>query len=398
MSLNPVTQHELKQLIDNCESFEGRYYLLYLYESLIKSEQSDKTIEHTANELIALIKNINIILDGNQSADARVWAVPQISRHYNALAKETGINGVFYKSKQALLDLGGLIIGIVAGVFGAVLGSLSMAYTDIINFRLPTGMFIGAFTGLFVGFTLGRRAPHTLFKDSEQRLIRHAVKNLESTFESLFQSVTKDYSEEVRKEILEEYFDGDTKEYDAFLHEKQKYEILGIEASFFSASLKGSMGHHSFIKFTINNREKPKLIEMGIPSDQETVFSQRESREATGEQLVKMLAMDKLLRPQYEVSLGNLLGFYRRYKAGVNDCHTYVDKILLSVGEPVSQIKRFTPDDTVWGRIIGKTMTFFRPLPDKLQHCDPINGCHRINTSLSDEGIERTPSAIEICV
>ncbi len=377
MPLNPVTQQELKQLIDNCEGFEGRYYLLYLYESLIKSDQSDKTIEHTANELIALIKNINIILDSNQSADARMSAVLDLSRHYSALAKETGINGVFYKSKQALLNLGGFIIGIVTGIFGVVLGSLSMAFTDIINFSLPTGMFIGAFTGFFVGFILGMRATNALCKDSEQRLIRHAVRNLEDTFESLLQSLTKDYSEEVRKEILDDYFDGDMKKYDAFLHEKHKYEILGIEATFFSASLKGSMGHHSFIKFSINNREKPKLIEIGISSELETVFSQRETREATGEQLVKMLAMDKLVRPQYEVSLSNLLGFYQRYTAGVNDCHSYVDKILLSVGEPVSQIKRFTPDDTVWGRIIGKTVTFFRPLPDKLQHCNPINGCHR---------------------
>ncbi|MBL7480486.1 GlsB/YeaQ/YmgE family stress response membrane protein [Legionella bononiensis] len=369
MSLHSETQKELKLLIDSCNEFEGKYYLLPLFENLATSDRSAEQLEPIARQLISLIKNINDIKNAELSLKERFEAIKQISINYSALIKETGANGILYKSRQALLNLGGFIIGLVTGIIGAVVGSISLTLSDIKNFRLPTGLFIGAFTGFIVGLVIGNRAPHSLLKEGETRLIRHAVRKLETSFESLFTSINHDYMEEIKDEVLKEYFSGDAEQFNAFLKTKQKYEILGIEAEFLSPKLKGSLGHHSFIKFTINDVvDKPKLIELGIPSNDVTEFSQQESRETTGEQLIRMLSMHKILQEQYEVRLSNILKFYNRYEVGINDCHTYIDKILISVDEPVSQVKRFTSSDTIFGHIIGSLLNFFNPLPAKKEN------------------------------
>jgi hypothetical protein len=369
MSLKQETQTELRNLIAACDDYEGKYYLLYLYEHLLKSNRTENELEPVAQHLIKLINNINDLKNPAISLEKQFSAAMQIAENYKALVKETGADGILYKATQVLLDLGGLIIGMCTAVFGATLGAVSIGLEDIKNFRLPTGLFIGAMTGLLAGFMLGQRAPHRLFKEEETRLLRHTVNKLETTFESLYQSVERDYVSDIKQEILADYFSGNTEEFNKFLAQKQPFEILSVPASFFSEKLKGSVGHHSLIKFTINeNQEKPKLIEMGLPSDQETEFSQRELREATGEQLIKMLAMNQILHPQYTRTPGNLFGMLTPYQVGINDCHTYIDKILISVGEPESQIERFTPDDTVVGKFIGNTIKFFKPMPEKLEN------------------------------
>ncbi|WP_298627648.1 hypothetical protein [uncultured Legionella sp.] len=369
MPLKQETLTELKNLITASDDYEGKYYLLFLYEHLTKSNRSEKELEPIAQCLINLIKNINDLKNPACSLQKQFNAAMQISENYQALVQETGAAGVLYKVTQALLDLGGLMIGMCMAVFGAALGAFSIGMKDITNFRLPTGLFIGAMTGVLVGFTLGQRVPHSLFKEKETRLLRHTVNKLGTTFESLYQSVEHDYITEIKQEILTDYFSGNQEQFNAFLMQKQKFEILSVQASFFSTKLKGSVGHHSFIKFLINeNQEKPKLIEMGLPSDQETEFSQRELREATGAQLVRMLAMNRIIHPQYTRTIGNVFGILTPYQAGINDCHTYLDKILTSVSEAESQIDRFTPEDSLIGQFIGGTILFFKPVPEKLEH------------------------------
>jgi hypothetical protein len=368
MSLKQETQTELKSLIDASNDYEGKYYLLYLYEHFLKSNRPEDEIEPIAQRLISLIKNINDLKNPAISLKEQFNAAALMSENYEALVKETGASGILYKATQALLDLGGLIIGLCTAVFGAAVGSITLGLDDIKNFRLPTGLFIGAMTGSLIGFMLGQRVPHGL-KEEETRLIRHTVNKLEGTFESLYQSVEQDYVSEIKQEILTDYFSGDTEQFNKFLTEKQPFEILSVQAAFFFDKLKGNVGHHSFIKFVINeNYEKPKLIEKGTSSVNETEFTQQELRVATGEQLVKMLAMNKILHPIYTASVDNALRLRFPFQAGINDCHTYVDKILISVGEPESQIERFTPEDSVMGKIIGSTIQFFKPVPEKLEH------------------------------
>ncbi len=369
MPLKQETQNELKKSINQCDDFEGRYYLLHIYEYLLKSQRSDEEVEAIAQHLIHLIQNINDIKNPENSLDKQFKAATLISENYEALAKEVGTNGILYKAKQAILGLGGFVLGLVLGTFSAVIGAVSLGISDIKNFRLPSGFFIGGFTGFLVGLVIGMRTPHGLLKEKEKRLLQHTVHKLGSTFESLYNSVENDYVTDIKQELLTDYFAGDTEQFNKFLKEKQQYEILGVEAVFISPTLKGSAGHHSLIKFSINgNEEKPKLIELGLPSDKETEFSQRETRETTGEQLVRMLALDRSLQSQYEIRFDNLIGLLSRYDVGVNDCHTYVDKILISVGEPESLGTRFTPEDTFIGRLIGNAINFFRAAPEKLNN------------------------------
>lgn len=139
--------------------------------------------------------------------------------------------------------------------------------------------------------------------------------------------------------------------------------------------MKGVIGHHSFIKFAINNTGKTKTIEFGGPSDLETDISQIEARKTTGAQLIRMLAMHRLLQQEYSLSLKNLPTIFQRYVAGTNDCHTYVDKILQAVGEPPSKITRFLKQDNAFGRVIGSLFQFFSPeAPKKAAEtlCDEV--------------------------
>lgn len=375
MSLTKNIQSELSELIEHCTEFEGRYYLLYLYESLMTSKRPPDTINNMAQNLIGLIKNINKIKSEQVSAEDKIKASEELSLQYQKLIKETGATGIFYKTRQALLDLGGLIIGLITGTFGAIIGGLSLGIKDFFNFKIPSGVLVGGVTGLLIGFIIGQRTLHKLFKESDERRIRHAVAKLSTTFESLFKSIKNNHVDDIKKEILEQYFKGNKEEFDEFLNNKQPYEILSVEAIFFSTKLKGIVGHHSFIKFTINNHDKPRLIELGDSSENETEFSQRESREATGEQLMQMLAMHRILLPQYEFNRDNVWNFLKHYKAGITDCLTYLDKILVSAGEPASKLTRFLPQDTFLGRVAGGAINFFRPIPEKPKQCELDTAC-----------------------
>jgi hypothetical protein len=189
----------------------------------------------------------------------------------------------------------------------------------------------------------------------------------------LFLSQKNNHLEDIKKEVLEKYFHGNVEQFNIFLTEKQKYEILGTTVPFISERLKGTLGHHTFIKFKINDSAEPLLIEWGLPSDKAVDFSQKELRETTGEQLINMLVMHRTLYPLHELSLKNIYNFTIRYKAGITDCHTYIDKVLLASGEPESHIERFTPNDTFIGRFIGSAIRFFSPLPQKLHLSEPTN-------------------------
>ena len=120
------------------------------------------------------------------------------------------------------------------------------------------------------------------------------------------------------------------------------------------------------------------MLEFGTPTEDYTT-SQSETRQATGEKLIDMLVMHGLLQEQYALNFQNLPTVLNRYEAGVNDCHTYVDKILISVGEPVSTIKRFTQDDRVLGQVVGAALSFFSPSNKK-----PQDSSHRIAAEPSE--------------
>lgn len=364
MPLIQQKSDELEQLINESVAFEGRHYLLHLYDALVNSEKPFEEIEPIADQLIALIKNINEIKDPEISSMDQAIAIQNLIQNYNHLIAETGFQGVFYTSKSVLLGLGGIILGLIAGVLGAAVGLLILGVNDLIHFRLPTGTLIGAIAGLLVGYTIGQNIPQKLFSPNEVRILQDAVGRLENSFHSLFLSRHRECVEEIKKELLEEYFDNNQEAFDRYLKEPQKYEILSIEAPFISDRLRGSLGHHSFIKLSINNSEKAQLIEIGNPSDKEVNFSQREIRETTGEGQIHMLAMHRILKPQYEISIGNLFNLLSKYSACKHDCHTYVDIILESAGEPKSHILRFTENDTLIGRCIARTMRFFIPFSE----------------------------------
>lgn len=378
MPLSDTKKKSLEDVINKCAEFEGKYYLLHLGNVLINSKKDPRELDPIADTLIKLIQDINKLKNKDNNKEQ---IIKEISISYQKVAKETGTNGVFYHSTRLILGLGGVILAAIIAPIGAMIGLTAGTLKDICNLNLPTGAFSGVLAGSCIGGMIGYRLLDSLvdnaFKNKEKRAICHSVTMLKETFESLLIPMEIDSIEEaIKKEVLEENFGGNQEGFSCFLQQKHSYQILGARANFgLSDKLKGVIGHHSFIKFAINNTGKTKTIEFGGPSDLETDISQIEARKTTGAQLIRMLAMHRLLQQEYSLSLKNLPTIFQRYVAGTNDCHTYVDKILQAVGEPPSKITRFLKQDNAFGRVIGSLFQFFSPeAPKKAAEtlCDEV--------------------------
>lgn len=112
----------------------------------------------------------------------------------------------------------------------------------------------------------------------------------------------------------------------------------------------------------INLGDKVHLIEFGKSSALNISNpTQCEIRQTTGLQLIEMLAMNRLLQRQFEIKLSNFPNIALKYKPGIDDCETYMKKILASLGEPPTQISRFSNKDSQLGRNLGTAFNFFSP-------------------------------------
>ena len=360
MSLSAVKKTKLKSMIDRCTEFEGRYYLVHLYEDLTNSKRPSKKLDPIADALIVLIEKIELLKDPKSN---KAQTIKEISTIYHTLVKQSGATGVFYHSKQILLALGGTILGVINAALGGLIGFAAGAINDLRKFEFPTGSVPGALAGSLVGSLIGYRMLDTALQNKEQKVIRQSVKSLATTFESLFDEVGFQSLEEiVKKEVLTESFQNDEEAFNLFLKQDRTYHLLSIKASFVSNKLKGSVGHHTFIKFNINDTDKPKLVELGVGSSaNETEFSQAIQRTTTGSQLIKMLTMHRLLQQKMKF-WGFFPTYLLRYSPMVYDCHTYVNLVLQSVGEQCSPIQRFDKEqDNFFGRFIGRSLQFFSP-------------------------------------
>lgn len=384
MGLTREEEYLLRQSIQNCSAFQGKYYLWHIFHILKNSSRSQKKISKLVSHVVALTDSVNKLNSLKKSRPDNLEAIANAFRDlndsYTVLAEETGSQGIFYNFRQTILGLGGCILGTIGAIAGAVTGACIGFFNDISACRLPTGTFFGIIAGAHVGASLGYRLPDRLIKDPEQHALQYAIRELHRTFESLTTSLYEDTLADLKQTLLMENFDGNERDFEDFQKREIFYEILATDAGMvLSEKVQGYLGHHIWITFRLPGSTKAIRIESGEEMALDSKITQREpqKRLARGEKLLQMLALHKVLSPIYVLKLKpenflnldnikNLLTYQYRYKPGVTDCNTYVDEILTTFGEDPTQTQRFADNDKAIALWIRDAIRFLSPLPKEL--------------------------------
>lgn len=368
MSLSDEVKRDLELARQKSLLYEGNFYLSQLYAALSESEKPPKELDPVATALINLVNKLDELNTGDfrDNEQKMIEIIKSIQSSYNILAKETKSGGVFYNCKQAVLGLGGIVVGSITAVLGASAGLVGGFFNALKHGRVPfREMATGFATGLLIGSMIGYRVPFKI-QNKEQRKITNLVRRISDSMESVSTLSKKSEYEAEEQRVKEEFFtllDGsiDENAFNKFIAEPQEYAVLASRAAFIDPRFRGSTGHHSFIKFHINGKIN-KCLELGASSDEDTKFSQMDIRKVeSGKTLIKMRLAHRILQKEYKLSLTNPKLLLWRYKPGINDCNSYADKILEVAGEPPSSFLRFTKEDSGLGRLVGYILRALSP-------------------------------------
>jgi len=245
-----------------------------------------------------------------------------------------------------------------AAICGAMGGTAGLMAGFFSHKRPLIGAGPGLVAGVGVGSIVGYRMLKKAVKSASHERIQRAIRQLEVYCnEDVFIRNQNLIEENLKNKWLNTYFDNDPKKFDVFLKEEHEYEILSSRAAFVSKQLKGYLGNHAFIRFTLGADclLPAVIIEMGKGEDDYPLeeISQRERRTTSGEILLKMATFHERLKVLTQTPQ-RLLKYYR---AGEQDCHTYLNIILSAVNEEVLQkVRRFTPNDN---RVTRDVLQFF---------------------------------------
>ncbi|MBA2656566.1 MAG: hypothetical protein H0U70_06215 [Tatlockia sp.] len=398
MGLSARQEAVLRKSIQECSIFQGKYYLWHIYHTLRQSTQPNQKLAQISQHLMNLIQGINVINNCKPSEHKKIGKhIKVLNNHYNALAQETGAQGILYNLRQTILCLGGCILGTIGAIVGGLAGGSIGFFNDVKARRVPTGIFFGAIAGAHVGASLGYRLPDRLIKDSELHALQYAIRELHRTFESLTASVYNDNLAQLKLELLYKNFNGDEKAFKEFLESDIPYSILAADAGMvLSEKVQGYLGHHIWVTFNLPGELKSIRIESGeeLLVDNETNperITQREAqqRSAKGVKLLEMLSLHRVLSPIYVLKLKpndfakfenikNLLTFQYRNKPGVTDCNTFIDELLVAVNEKPTKTKRFKDDDKPVALWIRDAIRYLSPLPKELNDYESESYSHEV--------------------
>lgn len=348
----------LKKLPPN----ELSYYISLLIGSI---ETETNPEEHGL--LLASTLNLTTALSDFYSAtkENKIPDSEAILLALNDLVSASKLNTVSHKIKKALMGICAAVltvfIGISAGIGGLIVG-LFTDYTVIGNLR---GAYLGFVMGLGVGIHIGTNLPAKMFQSDFESKLEFTINSIQKVADELQDRKTPEqYRQETKQYVMDTFFknlpEGDREEaFNNFLTKNQKFEVCSTAAGFIDAHLKGHLGQHSLIRYSIEGLEERQTMEFN-PSEKAPNFLNQyeDEREVSGEKFFDMLVLNRILQETHEFSLGFILG---TYSVGSNDCLTYVNKILLGTGQPPTEMQRFNPEVDKWTstNVVGPIMGFF---------------------------------------
>lgn len=287
-----------------------------------------------------------------------------------------------------------IVLHVLAKIFSSVTMLLcAVAYSAIFfgagllsNYNIIDNLknaFHGFVGGMLLGVVIGYRFAHSMFENQYQRhlnlcLVRmiNATKKISAELDENTQESMDNYSLQAKKYILDTFFSEVKDKEAAFLHfldSEQQFQVATIYADFELSSLKGSLGHHALIRYKVNGKVGHP-IEWGrrkLMPDWESkdwAAAKEATRQVTGQKLYEMIVLDIMLQKSHGLSQD----IVKKYTVGFDDCHTYVDKILVGTGQlPRLEIQRFMPSDSFIGRhLVARAIRFFSPPENLLTQLD----------------------------
>lgn len=362
-----ITVKDLKKKILNMDVNEAKEPLLYLCLAIEEHQLSvdDPLIQQTE----VVIQRIEGLLNAIKSDDfewsklSQSWS--SLHDAYQDLYQTSNLGQYSKRLKKAALQLCGAVVALLTAVpVGLFCTAYFFFFFDQYNFSTPMECFKYFLTGALLGTSLSFRYIES-FENSLDRQLRSAMKGLSYTFSSLQGQLQDKHFLNHKEALLSEWFSDDSNDRETFLTGEFPYHIVAFQAEFLSSNMKGAVGHHATLVFSIKGQSY--ILETGPSSLKEVTaaFEERKQksnpqacvnqvieRKCTGETLLNMLVMHQLLQQRYAIELKNMPHLISVYKPGEHDCHSYVDKILASVDEPMSELERAYDHDFNMGKQI----------------------------------------------
>ncbi len=382
--LTKITTNNINKL----PATELRYYLFLLIAEIHNEKNPDKYIL-----LLSDLNKLTLAIDAfyrNIKSVHCYEKLADITARLNTLSKNAPHTN-FWQIKKILLDvcasIGAIIVGIIASGFGLTIGFFSQC-------NVFKGAYLGFMSGLGIGSIIGFRIPGKLVLtpwEAKLQFTLESIKKVINNLEIIREKVTTKqkpannpyfsqsynvYENTAKKYIIDTFFKDaryptvQIKEnaFRAFLKSEQFFEICSTQNGFLDRSLKGNLGNHTFIRYKINDIEAPAM-EFGPRTKYPHWVDQKETaRRVTGQKLFKMIAFDAQLQETHAM---NLQFVFDSFRAGDNDCLTYVNKILLGTQQRPTVVKRFSEATDTWigSKIVGSLFKFFSKTEEHEMDC-----------------------------
>ena len=352
-------QITIKEKLKNLPVNEFTYYLTLLLATIQEDKDEEEELR-ILQTMLELISNVERFYTHPEEMNENLNKVTQ---SVDELTKISSFNTSSYKTQRALLGIWGGMAAIVFGTLFAIVGfsaGLLSNYNIIGNIE---GAGLGFVSGFAVGLLAGYRSPIKLCENPIRTQLEFCIKNITRLENELKDRETQDeYKQKTKEYILNTFFanvpeDEKEERFKRFLEEEQTFQICSTTAGHISRKLKGYLGHHALIRYSINGVTSIPIEFGDRKRTPNYVDQQEEPRTVSGEVLFNMLALDCMLQDTHTRSGANAM---RIYNIGSDDCRTYVDKILVGTGQEPTSIERFTDNDKPIARaLVRPVISFF---------------------------------------
>lgn len=345
---------ELKKL----PATEINYYVALLLAAIKNESQPEACIDLLVRMQV-LIEELKKFYANPKDTEENLIS---LKKALNDLIAASEMESISHKIKRAVLSVVGAVAAVVMGAIFGLAGLAIGLFTDWNIIGNIKGAGLGLLSGFAIGGLVGTRGTTKLFQNEFDTKVEFCMDNFARLRDEVKDRRPEtDYQAETKQYILDTFFKDVPEEereqkFQEFLQSEQEFQICTTTAGHISPTLKGSMGHHSLIRFKING-VKDIPIEFGDRAKTPNFVDQSEKpRKVSGQKLFEMLVLDRKLQDTHESGLKSL----RIYDIGSDDCRTYVDKILIGTGQEPTKIGRFSDNDTNIGRkIVRPLITFF---------------------------------------
>ena len=334
---------------------EAKYYLWLTVKSLQNEETELNYL--LLKELNRLSVSLGNLIQQMNDPEQIQQQLVNIMHHYNHMVNLSQTRTLNIQLAYLFINIGSTFLAIVTGVIGGLIGGVAGLARGLWNLGNPLSYFLlGILTGFLIGAAIGFRLPKKILMDDLTRKLKFCMDGIGECLNSIERQMIKPldvYVHKVKTMLLEQYFDGNEELYQLFISQSTiKYTITTFSALFVGTTLKGYLGNHACIIIKIDEDKNPILIEFtNGPSDLSQVPTQVEHRTVSGSQIFDMLVLHEQLQ---ETNACDLTFTFTKAKPGDNDCFTYINKLLKGTNQAVTELKRFTEQESWVGRnIVG---------------------------------------------